>query len=118
MPTGDSRAVCVVGMGPRGLCVLERLVTNAADTGHRLHIDVVDPYPELLTVLTARAARQTGRPLHELVATDERIAAVLTRSEVVAALDPARYVGAANLLVDRILQRHHTLGYPLISRTP
>lgn len=72
---------------------------------------------ELLTALTARA-RQTGRPLHELVATDERIAAVLTRSEVVAALDPARYVGAADLLVDRILQRHRTLGYPLISRTP
>lgn len=46
MSTSDPLAVCVVGMGPRGLCVLERLVTNAAaDPDRRVRIDVVDPYP-------------------------------------------------------------------------
>ncbi|MBW4701797.1 FAD/NAD(P)-binding domain-containing protein [Micromonospora sp. RL09-050-HVF-A] len=46
MSTSDPLSVCVVGMGPRGLCVLERLVTNAAaDPDRPVRIDVVDPYP-------------------------------------------------------------------------
>jgi uncharacterized NAD(P)/FAD-binding protein YdhS len=40
-------AVCVVGAGPRGTSVVERLIANAPELapGHRLRIDVVDPYP-------------------------------------------------------------------------
>ncbi|WP_194820998.1 FAD/NAD(P)-binding domain-containing protein [Micromonospora sp. S-DT3-3-22] len=46
MSTSDPLSVCIVGMGPRGLCVLERLVSNAAaDPDRRVRIDVVDPYP-------------------------------------------------------------------------
>ncbi|MFG2503199.1 FAD/NAD(P)-binding protein [Streptomyces sp. NPDC048441] len=39
--------VCVIGAGPRGLSVLERLCANArsAVPGPTLHIHVVDPYP-------------------------------------------------------------------------
>ncbi|MCN0154641.1 FAD/NAD(P)-binding protein [Salinispora arenicola] len=38
------RAMCVVGAGPRGLAVLERLSANHPD-GRRLLVHVVDPYP-------------------------------------------------------------------------
>src|ERR1051326_9216401 len=42
--TEERTAVAIVGAGPRGLMVLERLCANAtADT--RLDIHVVDPYP-------------------------------------------------------------------------
>ncbi|TQE37595.1 FAD/NAD(P)-binding protein [Streptomyces ipomoeae] len=39
-----TRAICVVGAGPRGLAVLERLCANHTD-GRRLLVHVVDPYP-------------------------------------------------------------------------
>lgn len=46
MSTSEPLSVCIIGMGPRGLCVLERLVTNAGATPDRpVRIDVVDPYP-------------------------------------------------------------------------
>jgi hypothetical protein len=46
VPTGEALSVCIVGMGPRGLSVLERIVTNAAaEPARPVHIDVVDPYP-------------------------------------------------------------------------
>ncbi len=46
MSTNEPLAVCVVGMGPRGLCVLERLVTNAGRHPERpVLVEVVDPYP-------------------------------------------------------------------------
>ncbi|MEU3794795.1 FAD/NAD(P)-binding protein [Streptomyces fructofermentans] len=39
--------MCVIGAGPRGLSVLERLCANArsAPRGSTLHVHVVDPYP-------------------------------------------------------------------------
>ncbi|MFL6114289.1 MAG: FAD/NAD(P)-binding protein, partial [Catenulispora sp.] len=48
--TGDPAPVLrvvIVGAGPRGTGVLERLLANAGDLldGQCLHIDVVDPYP-------------------------------------------------------------------------
>jgi 3-carboxy-cis,cis-muconate cycloisomerase len=64
---------------------------------------------ELLSTLTSRA-HESGQPLHALVAADARVAAVLEASEVTAALDPAGYVGAADLLVDRVLHRHDMSG--------
>ena len=40
-------AVCIVGVGPRGLSLVERLCANAADCGVRsvVRVHVVDPYP-------------------------------------------------------------------------
>ncbi|MCK2244837.1 MULTISPECIES: FAD/NAD(P)-binding protein [unclassified Crossiella] len=37
--------VCVVGAGPRGTSVLERLCANSRALGTRLEVHVVDPYP-------------------------------------------------------------------------
>src|ERR1051326_1952609 len=81
--TEERTAVAIVGAGPRGLMVLERLCANAtADT--RLDIHVVDPYPpgpgrvwrvdqpgDLLmntvasqvTVFTDETVPMTGRPV-------------------------------------------------------
>src|SRR5919107_2334814 len=48
--TSQSIRTVLIGAGPRGTSVLERLLANwsaagAADSGAGLHIDVVDPYP-------------------------------------------------------------------------
>ncbi|MGW0877385.1 FAD/NAD(P)-binding protein [Streptomyces sp. NPDC002740] len=45
--TARHRTVCVIGAGPRGLCVLERLSANARSIpqGSTVHVHVVDPYP-------------------------------------------------------------------------
>jgi hypothetical protein len=46
--SGDSRdavVVCVVGAGPRGLSVLERLCANAGEAGRPVVVHLVDPYP-------------------------------------------------------------------------
>lgn len=40
----DTVRVCVVGAGPRGLSVVERLCANAPESGRRLVIHLVDPY--------------------------------------------------------------------------
>ena len=56
----------------------------------------------LLVELT-RAADAQGRPFSELAAEDPRVTAHLSPEEVAAALDPARYVGAAPALVDATL---------------
>ncbi|MFD9323333.1 FAD/NAD(P)-binding protein [Streptomyces sp. NPDC060053] len=45
--TTRHRSVCVIGAGPRGLSVLERLCANfrSQPEGSTVHIHVVDPYP-------------------------------------------------------------------------
>ncbi|MFE6721776.1 FAD/NAD(P)-binding protein [Streptomyces albidoflavus] len=45
--TASHRTVCVIGAGPRGLSVLERLCANARSLpeSSTLHVHVVDPYP-------------------------------------------------------------------------
>lgn len=51
MENTQSNRVVIIGAGPRGTSVLERLLAHAAAHGRsagsalRLHIDVVDPYP-------------------------------------------------------------------------
>jgi len=40
------RTICVVGLGPRGLSVLERLCTNALATDERVTVHVVDPFAD------------------------------------------------------------------------
>ncbi|RLZ03312.1 hypothetical protein CWC38_06400 [Kocuria tytonicola] len=42
---GIQQRVVVVGAGPRGLSVVERLVARSAHTGAAVHIDLVDPFP-------------------------------------------------------------------------
>ena len=37
--------ICLIGAGPRGTSVLERLCANAAGTPQRVVVDVVDPAP-------------------------------------------------------------------------
>lgn len=43
--TRDAVVVCVVGAGPRGLSVLERLCANAGEAGRPVVVHLVDPYP-------------------------------------------------------------------------
>ena len=43
--TGSERRVTVIGAGPRGLSVVERLAARSAVSGTRVRIDVVDPFP-------------------------------------------------------------------------
>ncbi len=43
-PPHEVRQVCVVGAGPRGLSVVERLCANAAESGSPLVVHLVDPY--------------------------------------------------------------------------
>ncbi|MGW3645920.1 FAD/NAD(P)-binding protein [Streptomyces sp. NPDC000878] len=42
---GDAVVVCVIGAGPRGLSVLERLCANAGQAGRPVVVHLVDPYP-------------------------------------------------------------------------
>jgi FAD-NAD(P)-binding len=46
-PDQDSFSVIIVGAGPRGIGILERLLANAGDLvpGRPVHIALVDPYP-------------------------------------------------------------------------
>ncbi|WP_326583617.1 FAD/NAD(P)-binding protein [Streptomyces sp. NBC_00481] len=41
----DTLAVCVIGAGPRGLSVLERIRANAGGTLRPVEVHLVDPYP-------------------------------------------------------------------------
>ncbi|GAA3907619.1 FAD/NAD(P)-binding protein [Streptomyces lacrimifluminis] len=43
--TRDAVVVCVIGAGPRGLSVLERLCANAGEAGRPVVVHLVDPYP-------------------------------------------------------------------------
>lgn len=36
--------ICVVGAGPRGLCVVERICANAEEMGHDVVVHLVDPF--------------------------------------------------------------------------
>ncbi|HKS02996.1 MAG TPA: FAD/NAD(P)-binding protein, partial [Arthrobacter sp.] len=48
MAISQSIRTALIGAGPRGTSVLERLLANwvaAAPAGARLHIDVIDPFP-------------------------------------------------------------------------
>ncbi|EMF55237.1 MULTISPECIES: FAD/NAD(P)-binding protein [Streptomyces] len=43
--TDDALALCVIGAGPRGLSVLERICANARGVGRPVEVHLVDPYP-------------------------------------------------------------------------
>ncbi len=42
---GIEQRVVVVGAGPRGLSVVERLAAHSASSGARVHVDLLDPFP-------------------------------------------------------------------------
>ncbi|MFD9121489.1 adenylosuccinate lyase family protein [Streptomyces bottropensis] len=64
---------------------------------------------KLLTTASAEAA-DTGRPLRAVLAADPELSARFTPDRLSDLLDPARYTGAAEALIDRALRRHADLG--------
>lgn len=57
----------------------------------------------------ARRAAERGVPLRDSLADDPDVAAALDGAQLESLLDPARYLGAAGELVDRVLARHRAL---------
>jgi 3-carboxy-cis,cis-muconate cycloisomerase len=64
---------------------------------------------KLLTAASEEAVG-TGRPIGEVLSTDPELSARFTAAELSALLDPARYTGAADALVDRALRSHENEG--------
>lgn len=64
---------------------------------------------KLLSTASAQAA-ETGRPLTELLSTDPELSTVFTPTHLSDLLDPARYTGAADALVDRALRTYEGNG--------
>jgi 3-carboxy-cis,cis-muconate cycloisomerase len=64
---------------------------------------------ELVGAAAARAQDQ-GRPLRDELLSDEAIAAELSEDQIDAALDPAGYLGSAELFIDRALGRYRGEG--------
>ncbi|MGW1670802.1 class-II fumarase/aspartase family protein [Streptomyces sp. NPDC002324] len=64
---------------------------------------------KLLTTASAEAA-DTGRPLRAVLAADPELSARFSPDRLSELLDPARYTGAAEALIDRALRRHAELG--------
>ncbi|WP_217178083.1 adenylosuccinate lyase family protein [Streptomyces sp. AC495_CC817] len=60
---------------------------------------------KLLTAVSAEAA-DTGRTLSELLIADPELSARLPSAQLAELLDPARYTGAADALIDRALHRY------------
>ncbi len=47
-PSGPLRTLAIIGAGPRGTGLLERIAANAEEllpAGHRLHLHLIDPHP-------------------------------------------------------------------------
>ncbi|MFF5359033.1 adenylosuccinate lyase family protein [Streptomyces scabiei] len=63
---------------------------------------------KLLTAASAEAAA-TGRPLRSVLAADPELSARFSPDRIAQLLDPARYTGAAEALVDRALRRYGEL---------
>ncbi|MDX3028235.1 lyase family protein [Streptomyces scabiei] len=63
---------------------------------------------KLLTAAAAEAAA-TGRPLRSVLAADPELSARFSPDRIAGLLDPARYTGAAEALVDRALRRYGEL---------
>lgn len=60
----------------------------------------------------SRAAHTTGKPLAEILGAREELAGLITPTQLADLLDPARYTGAANSLIDRALARAASLSEP------
>jgi 3-carboxy-cis,cis-muconate cycloisomerase len=65
-----------------------------------------------LVEAAARAAFAAGRPLGEVLASDEAVTAHLDRDAIAGLLDPAGYLGATDALIDRALRSHEEGGGP------
>lgn len=64
---------------------------------------------KLLATASAEAA-DTGRPLRAVLAADPELSARFSPDRLSELLDPARYTGAAEALIDRALRRHTERG--------
>lgn len=64
---------------------------------------------KLLATTSAEAA-ETGRPLTELLTTHEELSGNLTPAHLSDLLDPTRYTGAADALIDRALHAYEGNG--------
>ncbi|MDT0569267.1 adenylosuccinate lyase family protein [Streptomyces sp. DSM 3412] len=64
---------------------------------------------KLLSAASAEAA-DTGRPLSAVLAADPELSARFSPDRLSELLDPARYTGAAEALIDRALRRYDELG--------
>src|SRR4051794_35181537 len=60
----------------------------------------------------AQAAFASERPLGEVLAEDGAVTAHLDRDEIARLLDPAGYLGATDVLIDRALRAHRPEGAP------
>ena len=54
----------------------------------------------------AKRASDGGRALRDELVADERISELLSEEEIDAALDPARYLGSAEIFIERALALH------------
>ena len=80
----DAVVVCVVGAGPRGLSVLERLCVNAGEAGRPVVVHLVDPYPP-----GPGAVWRTGQPSELLMNTVASQVTLFTDDSVPCAGPPA-----------------------------
>ncbi|GGY13127.1 FAD/NAD(P)-binding protein [Streptomyces djakartensis] len=103
---GDTLAVCVIGVGPRGLSVLERICANAAGTARPVAVHLVDPYPP-----GPGAVWRTGQPGELLMNTVASQVTLFTDDSVDCAgpsvPGPSLYPWA------RMIERDNTGRYPL-----
>ncbi|MFI6008270.1 FAD/NAD(P)-binding protein [Streptomyces sp. NPDC051243] len=103
---GDVLAVCVIGVGPRGLSVLERICANAEGTARPVAVHLVDPYPP-----GPGAVWRTGQPDELLMNTVASQVTLFTDDSVDCAgpsvPGPSLYAWA------RMIERDHTGRYPL-----
>jgi 3-carboxy-cis,cis-muconate cycloisomerase len=72
---------------------------------------------KLLTAASAEAAA-TGRTIHEVLSGHPELSARFSPAELSGLLDPARYTGAADALVDRALRAYGDQGAERIPQTP
>jgi 3-carboxy-cis,cis-muconate cycloisomerase len=67
------------------------------------------PEAQRLVQDACRRVVQSGRGLERVACDDPQIRAVLSRAEIERALDPARYLGSADELIDRALASYHAV---------
>jgi 3-carboxy-cis,cis-muconate cycloisomerase len=60
-----------------------------------------------LVETASERAKETNRSLRDIASSDNRIASVLSLTEIDEALDPTAYLGSSSHFIDRALAEHH-----------
>jgi 3-carboxy-cis,cis-muconate cycloisomerase len=81
-------------------------LTGASIVSERLAAALAPHLGKARAKSTLAAAARDDRPLSDVLADDPDVAAVLSRDQLDALVDPRAYTGAAGVLVDRALGRH------------